>query len=235
MLQHRLKACFGLFFLLSGLFGFNLFVLQSSFLAVAAKRIVFPGGVAVRESGRAIPQNDNSALPPAPEPQLSLAVASAPLPVTTGSVSEPDLTRAVQRELQVHGYEAGGVDGVIGTTTRAAIMAFEWDTGMPLTGEPTQNILQALLLGSGRAGPAGSASAVQPSLQAVQVIRSVQQGLTALGYGEFKTAGNLSPDTQRAIRLFEVREGLAETGRISGHLVARVVRLSSEKRLADGR
>ena len=235
MSQHRLKACFSIFFLLSGLFGVNLFAFQSSFLAVAAKRITFPGAVAVNEAARPAPVADQMAPVPDAAAGGSLAVANGALLVTTGSVLEPDLTRAVQRELQVQGYDAGGVDGVAGLTTRAAIMAFEWDTGMPLTGEPTQQILQALLLGTGRAGSAGAASTVPPSLQAVQVIRSVQHGLTALGYGELQPAGVLGTDTQRAIRLFEVREGLAETGRISGNLMARVTRLTNEKRLADGR
>lgn len=209
------------------MFSVNLLAFQSSSTATAAKRIIFPGTKAHDETPLAFERGGSA-------PATSLAAPAAVAPVTTGSVSEPDLIRAVQRELQVQGYEAGGVDGVAGLTTRAAVMAFEWDQGLPLTGEPSQPTLQALLLG-GRGLAAGIVSTAPPSLQASQVIRTVQHGLTALGYGEFKVQGTISPETQRAIRLFEVNEGLSETGRISGALASRVARLSSEKRLAGRR
>ena len=235
MPQRRLKAVLGLFFLLGSLFGVNLFAFQSTLVATAAKRIVFPARGAAqpivqvaREGGRVAPAAG-------PDEDFSDAAAGEQSSLTTGSVSEPDLTRAVQRELQVLGYEAGGVDGVAGLTTRAAILAFEWDAGLPLTGEPAQHILQALLMGNGRNGVAGAGIGVPPGVQAAQVIRTVQQCLTALGYGNFNNAGTMTAETQRALRLFEVHEGLTETGRISGQLASRVMRLSGEKRFADGR
>ena len=234
----RLKAGFGVFFLLCGLFGVNLFVFQGSVVAAAAKRIVFPSSAA-KEGAQPISYGADERAPPsvalsAPETTTPATAAfGAQADVTTGSVSEPDLTRAVQRELQVLGYDSGSIDGVAGLTTRAAIMAFEWDQGSPLTGEPSQHTLQALLMGNGRGGQAGASSGVAPSLQASQVIRSVQEGLKTLGYAEVKSTGLLTSETQRAIRLFEVREGLTETGRISGGLASRLVRLTSEKRLAE--
>lgn len=235
MPQHRLKTVLGLFFLLSSLFGVNLFAFQSTLVATAAKRIVFPAGGAAQPVAQVAHEGGRVAPAAGAGEDFSDVVADTQSSLTTGSVSEPDLTRAVQRELQVLGYEAGGVDGVAGLTTRAAIMAFEWDAGLPLTGEPAQHVLQALLMGSGRNGVAGAGIGVPPSIQAAQVIRTVQQGLTALGYGSFKNAGMMTAETQRALRLFEVHEGLTETGRISGTLASRVMRLSGEKRLADGR
>lgn len=231
----RLRFGFGVFFVLFGLFGANLLAFQNGAHKFNSKRIVFPGS-AVSEAQSPVQNASNfaasdfelrSALPiPAPAPQAT---------VTTGSVSEPDLIRAIQRELQVLGYEAGGVDGVAGVTTRAAIMAFEWDEGLPLTAEPAQQTLQALLLGSGRGGTAGASISVPPGPEAVQVIKSVQQGLVALGVSDVKVTGTLTLATQRSIRLFEVREGLPETGRISGALAVRIARLTGEKRLADRR
>ena len=218
MPQWRLKAGLGIFLSVCGLFGINLFAFQGARVAAAAKRVNFPGSA--------------SSHPAAP-----LAVLTPEIAVTTGSLSasEPDLTRAVQRELQIQGYDAGGIDGVAGITTRAAIMAFEWDQGLPLTAEPAQHTLQALLLGGAGNGTAGSASAVPPGPQAAEVIRIVQKGLTALGYAGFGESGSMNAGLQRAIRMFESREGLPETGRISGTLASRILRLSNEKRLADGR
>ena len=232
MPQKRVRAGFGIFVALCAMFSVNLFAFQSAGTAAAAKRIIFPGTKANQETPLAFEGGGSSpAVNVAANALLPLAISNSVAPVTTGSVSEPDLIRAIQRELQGQGYEAGGVDGVAGLTTRAAVMAFEWDQGLPLTGEPSQPTLQALLLG----GRGSAAGIVSTALQATQVIRSVQQGLTALGYGEFKAPGTVTPETQRAIRLFEVHEGMTETGRISGTLASRVARLSSEKRLAGRR
>jgi peptidoglycan hydrolase-like protein with peptidoglycan-binding domain len=231
----RLRFGFGVFFALVGLFGANLLAFQNGASKFASKRIVFPGSEA--SEGQAAPPAGVTVAAPALDlrPALPAATPLAQAGVTTGSVSEPDLVRAIQRELQVLGYAAGGVDGVAGLTTRAAIMAFEWDEGLPLTAEPGQKTLQTLLLGSGRGGAAGASAAVPPAPDAAQVIRSVQQGLAALGVGNLRVTGTLTAETQRSIRLFEVREGLPETGRVSGSLAARIVRLTGEKRLADRR
>jgi peptidoglycan hydrolase-like protein with peptidoglycan-binding domain len=221
-----MRRGFAVFFVLCGLFGANMFALQSG--NPMPKRIIFPGS-AVSE-------------PPPPNSTLTAKDAAATAPtafstVTTGSVTEPDLIRAVQRELHVLGYDAGTPDGVTGLTTRAAIMAFEWDHGQPLTGEPTQQTLQALLMGNGATpgASAGAAKDVPPGPQAALVIRAVQQGLTKLGVSGLTITGTLTPETQRAIRLFEAREGLTETGRISGSLAARIIRLTGDKRLAAKR
>lgn len=226
----RLKTGFGVFFALCVMLGANLLVFQTGTSAVSSKRIVFPGS-SVADMGR-----------PATTPLQSTltsddAQATPPVvvPVTTGSVIDGDLVRAVQRELKVLGYEAGAVDGVAGVTTRAAIMAFEWDNGLPLSAEPSQQILQGLLLGHGGNTAAGAPPDGQPGPEAVRVIQTVQHGLATLGVGGVKVTGTITPETQRAIRLFEVREGMAETGRISGPLAARILRLSGEKRVAAGR
>ncbi len=233
---HRLRKGFAIFFVLCGLFGANMLALQGSGSSMP-KRIIFPGS-AVSETQ---PAQVSFAEPVVARSSTLTAADAAAAPsgfstVTTGSVAEPDLVRAVQRELHVLGYDAGTPDGVTGLTTRAAIMAFEWDHGQPLTAEPSQQILQALLMGNSTSGgTAGAARDVAPSPEAAQVIRAVQQGLTKLGVGDVKVTGTLTPETQQAIRLFEVRESLAETGRISGSLAARILRLTGEKRLAAKR
>jgi peptidoglycan hydrolase-like protein with peptidoglycan-binding domain len=147
-----------------------------------------------------------------------------------------DITRAVQRELKARGYETGAVDGVVGSMTRAAVMAYEYDHGMTLTGAPTQPLLKTILLGTrsrepGSAKRAGGASAGQ-SAEAESVITGVQQSLAGLGYRPGPVNGQLTPETARAIREFEVDQTLAESGRISGPLVARLARLSSQGRVA---
>ena len=146
----------------------------------------------------------------------------------------PEVVRAVQRELQVRGYETGTADGMPGLVTRAAIMAFEADHGLQLTGEPNDMLLQRILLGTATEAKRGAAGqAEQPTPDAERVIRTVQQSLASLGYAPGAVDGRLGDQTVRVIRDFESDQGLAETGRISGQLVARLARLAGQGRIAD--
>lgn len=58
------------------------------------------------------------------------------------------LSRAERRELQrllnEKGYDVGKPDGIIGSRTRAAIEAFQGESGLPVDGHPGQNVLRAL-------------------------------------------------------------------------------------------
>lgn len=157
------------------------------------------------------------------------AVSEALLDSTAGDTVE--LTRAIQRELQAKGYESGAPDGVPGLVTRAAIMAYEADHAQPLTGEPSQGLLKQLVLGV----TDGTEQQGTQSRQAEQVIRTVQQSLARLGFASGMTDGRMGEETVRAIREFEAHQGLPESGRVSGQLVARLARLAGEGRLADNR
>ena len=146
----------------------------------------------------------------------------------------PEVVRAVQRELQVRGYETGTADGMPGLVTRAAIMAFEADHGLQLTGEPSDMLLQRILLGTASEPKRGAPGQTgQPAPEAERVIRTVQQSLASLGYAPGAVDGRLGDQTVRIIRDFESDQGLAETGRISGQLVARLARLAGQGRIAD--
>jgi hypothetical protein len=50
----------------------------------------------------------------------------------------------VQEALARRGYYAGQVDGVIGPESRSAIREFQRDNGLPMTGQITPQLLQAL-------------------------------------------------------------------------------------------
>ena len=236
MPQARLRAGLGIFLVLCCLANVNLFAFQGPVVALNSKRIIFPASTA-SDTTQFNLQDTRPAVVPSSPSQAPAAAEQLPQPqlVTTGSVPGPDLIRAIQRELHVLGYEAGGIDGRTGLTTRAAIMAFEWDQGLPLTAEPAESVFQALLVGSTRRATAGSAADAVPGPQAVEVIRQVQDGLSGLGFAGLMPSGTLDAATFQAIRLFEVREKLPETGRISGALTSRITRLSAEKRLAARR
>ncbi len=125
-------------------------------------------------------------------------------------------------------------DGVPGLMTRAAIMGFEYDHGLALTGRPSQELLKRILLGGGDGASKRVGSRGQ-SAQAQSVIQSVQASLAKLGYKPGPINGQLTSETARAIREFEVDQALPESGRISGPLVARLARLAGEGKIASGR
>jgi peptidoglycan hydrolase-like protein with peptidoglycan-binding domain len=134
--------------------------------------------------------------------------------------------RSVQLELAKRGYEPGPADGAPGLVTRAAVMAYEHDQGLPLTADPSPEVLAHLRHGTSAPGAAIGLDATAPRSNgsAEQVIRAVQQSLAQLGYLASPPDGFASDETLRAIREFEMDSGLVPSGRISGPLVARLTR-----------
>ena len=131
--------------------------------------------------------------------------------------------------------QPGTPDGVAGAVTRAAIMAWEADHGLALTGEPTEAVMKAIVLGV--SAPAAAQITAQwqalpkeRRARAEQMMRVVQQSLSALGYNLGKVTGRTNDDTERAVREFETDQNLKLSGRISGPLVARLTRLTSTGR-----
>jgi len=161
-------------------------------------------------------------------PALNLAAVPSAGDAAKGSATE--VMRAVQRELQIRGYETGGSDGIAGIMTRGAIMAYEYDHNLPLSGQPSDRLLKAIILGEG--GKAKGKGGEVKTAEAQDVVRSVQRSLAKLGYKPGAPNGRLTPDTLRAIRAFEGDQALPETGRISGPLIARLLRLSGDGRVA---
>lgn len=229
MLPGRVKLQLVAFLLLSGGVAANLLLLQSQ-----GRR---PGGWPAPSWGEsrmaAAPGpgfgNTGSIARPAREGGGMGAIETVEIP--EGGI---DVTRAVQRELKIRGYETGAADGVASHVTHAAIMGFEFDQGLPLTGRPSQELLKYILLGGGTARKSAQPSAVSTA-EAENAIRSVQTSLARLGYKPGRINGKLTPDTARAIREFEVDQSLPESGRVSGPLVARLDRLAGDGRIASRR
>jgi hypothetical protein len=66
-------------------------------------------------------------------------------PVTTSYVATSgSLVADVQRQLAREGYDPGPIDGVMGGQTRAAIMAFQRDNGLMVTGRIDSRLLDQL-------------------------------------------------------------------------------------------
>lgn len=159
-----------------------------------------------------------------PEPPKGSPASPVVLNAAASQTNEADIVRGVQRELNARNYEAGQPDGAPGLVTRAAVMAYEHDYSLALTATPSEELLSRIVLGS--SGPqAPQRAGAKPTAEAESVIRLVKQHLAALGYQPGRVDGVLGPEAQRAIREFESDQKLGETGRISGPMMSRLLRL----------
>ncbi|MBT8412986.1 MAG: lytic murein transglycosylase [Boseongicola sp.] len=55
-----------------------------------------------------------------------------------------DGMKSLQQKLQSRGYDVGGIDGILGANTRAAVQAEQQRLGLPADAWPTQELLNAL-------------------------------------------------------------------------------------------
>lgn len=192
-----------------------------AFLAggIATNAIYFQGRstVPARSSDRLAIDKASWSAPRSPFQANSLKLENPPEPGATDG--KPDMIKAIQRELQQRGYGPLAIDGVPGLATRAAIMAFEADEGMPLTAIANVSLFTAIVLGT---KPTVANSGTEPSARAQDVIRATQNWLYALGYQPGPATGMMSDATRDAIRAFEASVGLKPTGRISADLVKRL-------------
>lgn len=159
---------------------------------------------------------------------------------------DTETVRAVQRELRQRGYGPLVSDGIMRPVTRAAIMAYEHDHGLALTGEATDAQLKRILLGGmasaePTAGTATGTATGTPTIPKVataragEVVRMVQDLLAKAGYQPGPIDGRLGEDTLRALREFEAARGLAAKGRISAEVLLRLTEAAQASRSASAR
>lgn len=232
MTSADLKIASAMFVVLTVSVAINMFALQEQRGASTIETSSLGARAAQPAAGWEMSGAVGPATPAAAQPvngQSADAAAGIMVPVTNNM---PDVVRGVQRELNARGYEAGQPDGVIGLVTRAAIMAYEQDYGLPLTGSPTQDLLSRIVLGSSAPQPSKPLGNRTTGREAETVIRNVKQQLTARGYAPGKIDGTPSEQLARAIREFEIDQKLPETGRISAPLVSRLARLQAQPTVA---
>lgn len=145
--------------------------------------------------------------------------------------ADTETVRAIHRELSQRNYGPLPLDGIVRPATRAAIMAFEHDSKLSLTGHATPAQLRSILLGtSGMADNAGAGEV--RSLHAEALVRHVQRLLAARGAKLGTPDGRLGALTVAAIRAFETEQGLTPQGRISAEVLGRLDRPRDTKAAA---
>ena len=124
----------------------------------------------------------------------------------------------LQTALKLLGFYTGEVDGQFGTGTKNAVTAFQKMNGQTATGVADAAMQRLLYEGS----PRNSQGATNDSVAAVTEpvrqgssgahVTQLQTRLQALGYYTLKIDGKAGSNTVSAIRAFQKKNGLAETG-----------------------
>jgi peptidoglycan hydrolase-like protein with peptidoglycan-binding domain len=110
----------------------------------------------------------------------------------------PYSVASVQRVLNDLGYSAGPVDGLMGGKTRGAIRAYQIDSGLPPSGEPSLSLYEHLQDSHAKryAQPAAPAADAQ-------MIAEIQGLLRQRGYDVPEITGTLDAETAAAIRSYQ--------------------------------
>jgi peptidoglycan hydrolase-like protein with peptidoglycan-binding domain len=153
----------------------------------------------------------------------------------------PDLeARAVQLLLTYHGFHPGGIDGIVGERTRAAITAFR--TKHRLAATEDHKDLRAALVELLTPAESDQGAPLRPALAtpgAAPDLRLVQSLLEYLGCNPGPVDGRPGPRTQNAITGFQRSHGAAATGEadpgLFAALRAEATRSFGHNRIADTR
>jgi len=139
---------------------------------------------------------------------------------TPAAYAPPYSVRNVQTALSQLGYAPGPIDGIMGSKTRAAIRAYQIDTGLPVSGEPSVALHEHLqgTLTSGSGTPAPST----PSGPSPTLVSEVQAELRLRGYNVPTISGSLDEATVAAIKRYQSDASLAVDGKVSDTLLAQL-------------
>ncbi len=135
----------------------------------------------------------------------------------------PRLHVALQRELARRGY-ANQLQ-VRPNGLRLAVLAYEFDNGLPLTGEPTEALLKRVLF-DGNQGPRGSFT--DRAELNTKLITEAQRMLAGLGFFRGTFSGRIDVWTSNAIRDFERHRGIPLTGRLSDQTLLELISYSGQ-------
>jgi peptidoglycan hydrolase-like protein with peptidoglycan-binding domain len=120
--------------------------------------------------------------------------------------------RETKRQLQVHGYASGTLNGILDPATRDAIRAYQRDAGLPVTGEPSPDLLEHLRQSDTRTNQDSGA----------QRALNIEDELQRHGYAVGPVDGVIDQRSRNAIRAYQADAGLPITGRANEALLAQL-------------
>jgi hypothetical protein len=172
-----------------------------------------------------------ASLPAAPPVQVPEAQQAAPQPAPPQpSHAQPPaepvsqrLLAALQRELGRHGY-AGQLQAQA-NGLRLAVLAYEFDNSLPLTGEPTEGLLKLVLFDLNQAPRGSFADRAEAN---PRLVIEIQKALLGLGFFRGALSGRMDLWTSEAVKDFERHRGLMLTGRLAEATLLELVSYSGQ-------
>jgi peptidoglycan hydrolase-like protein with peptidoglycan-binding domain len=116
-----------------------------------------------------------------------------------------------------------------GLRTDAAIRDFESGAKLKVTGEPSEDVLRAILrtpLKTEAAAPRSRPDPIAELIAPAPRVTAVQRALNDYGYGPLKVTGTFGAETVSAIQKFERDRKLPVTGQISPRLLRELAALT---------
>ena len=155
-----------------------------------------------------------------PDP-AEAAARSASLPL-----SEAQMIGDIQKGLIQLKLFSGTADGKLGPVTKAAILTYQKNAGLPQSGAVSAALLAHVTATAGGATPAMAMAAANAAAAATgerERLKAVQVALNHIGYGKVNVDGVMSAQTVNAIRRFELDNGLPVTGLVGEQLYKKLV------------
>lgn len=163
---------------------------------------------------------------------LGLAVSSIAIPATAQTVPPAATALAMIQHAQSStyslyntqdllnrlGYDAGPADGLMGSRTQNAIMAYQRDQGLAVTGQPSAE-LYAHMLGGGSGGATTTVTTTTGTtgstvITSGQTVIDVQTELRRRGYDIDVITGQWDVPTRDAVLAYQRDAGMTPTGTI---------------------
>ncbi len=144
-------------------------------------------------------------------------------PQTSAESSAQRLLAALQRELARHGY-ADQLQAQ-GNGLRRAVLAYEFDNSMPLTGEPTETLLKQVLFDLNQAPRGAFADRAEANQR---LVMEIQKTLLGLGFFRGALSGRMDVWTAAAVKDFERHRRLPLTGRLTEAALLELISYSGQ-------
>ena len=180
-------------------------IVQGKDICVEYQEFDVEGGPILTAAGYAGPDE---------EPAVQLADASLDVRIADDDTAAILLTQTYLTSL---GYDAGPIDGLTGTRTRVAIMAYQASQGAEETGYLTYAGLSEL----GEVALAGHAdTAPSATLADKDTVVIVQAHLAYFGYEPGPLDGSIGPTTLAALSAYQIDRGMAPHAAVTPALLA---------------
>jgi hypothetical protein len=193
----------------------------------AAKRAVAPYRETEERSARpASPEQPRQTRAGRPRSETAREERATPRRRASPEPPRREVVRAIQRELSHRDYPIDRRDGDVDLSTRLAILLYEYDSQLTLTGRPSEVLLEQILFGPFRG--AGAEPPVTRFETDRELVANVQRVLSRLGFANLESTGQLGPDTRSALREFAHFRDLRPDGRLTPRLLLELADVSDE-------